>query len=114
MVRSLVVFLPATTTCEDISMANLVPEYYFAPTWDYPPDGSIKLGNIISSSKKPQRPLANIQPPEADVMKSSKDSVTYSKENMNSRDFSILTSFLSFLGVGADAGINRGKRSASP
>ncbi|KAL1596527.1 hypothetical protein SLS60_009174 [Paraconiothyrium brasiliense] len=90
-------------------MANTVPEYYFAPTWDYPPEGPIKLGNIISSSKKPHRPLANLVPVDTDVMTTNKESVTYSKEKMRSRDFSILASFLSFLGAGADAGIRRGK-----
>ncbi|ENH75406.1 hypothetical protein FOC1_g10002966 [Fusarium oxysporum f. sp. cubense race 1] len=32
-------------------MANRDFFYFYAPTWDYPPEGPIKLGNVISSVK---------------------------------------------------------------
>ncbi|KAL5384446.1 hypothetical protein DPSP01_005245 [Paraphaeosphaeria sporulosa] len=89
-------------------MANLVPEYYLAPTWEIPRHCSIKLSNIISSIKQPQRPLANIHPPDY-ITTSHKTSLTCCKRKMSSKDVSIITSFLSFMGVGTDAGANRGK-----
>lgn len=94
-------------------MANIEREYYFAPTWDYPPGGPIKLGNIISSVKKPHRPLATLEPTATDLITTQKSSVTYSDERSKSGEFSLLTKFLSFLGIGVDVGVGRENRLVS-
>ncbi|KAM0350649.1 hypothetical protein ACHAPU_003136 [Fusarium lateritium] len=83
-------------------MANREYFYFYAPTWDYPPDGPIKLGNIISSVKKPHLPL-NTAPPSG-IFGTEKKSVGYTKEKLRSGRFSILTKFLSVFGLGVDVG----------
>jgi hypothetical protein len=84
-------------------MANR--RYFFAPTWDYPPGGPIKLGNVITSVKKPERPLHCAPPPvDSDVFSSKKTSVKYTREKLRKGKFSILTKFLSFVGFGMDFG----------
>ncbi|KAF4338101.1 hypothetical protein FBEOM_8000 [Fusarium beomiforme] len=86
-------------------MANREFFYFYAPTWDYPPHGPIKLGNIISSVKKPHIPLINCPPAEdAGVYKTEKKKVQYTKEKLTSGKFSVLTKFLSVLGFGVDVG----------
>ncbi|KAF5002041.1 hypothetical protein FGRMN_652 [Fusarium graminum] len=83
-------------------MANREHFYFYAPTWDYPPDGPIKLGNIVSSVKKPHLPL-NTAPPSG-IFRTEKKSVEYTKEKLRSGRFSILTKFLSVFGLGVDVG----------
>ncbi|RMJ16557.1 hypothetical protein CDV36_003706 [Fusarium kuroshium] len=86
-------------------MANRDFFFFYAPTWDYPPDGPIKLGNVITSVKNPHRPLFCSPPPEdSNVFKTEKKSVQYTKEKLRSGKFSILTKFLSVLGFGIDIG----------
>ncbi|RSL76624.1 hypothetical protein CEP51_009796 [Fusarium floridanum] len=86
-------------------MANRDFFFFYAPTWDYPPDGPIKLGNVITSVKNPHRPLFCSPPPEdSDVFKTEKKSVQYTKEKLRRGKFSILTKFLSVLGFGIDIG----------
>ncbi|KAI8712721.1 hypothetical protein NCS52_01370900 [Fusarium sp. LHS14.1] len=86
-------------------MANRDFFYFYAPTWDYPPGGPIKLGNVITSAKNPHRPLFCSPPPEeSDVFKTEKKSVQYTKEKLRRGRFSILTKFLSVLGLGIDIG----------
>lgn len=85
-------------------MANREFFFFYAPTWDFPPDGPIKLGNVIRSVKRPQRPLSCSPPPDDDVFKTEKRSVQYTKEKLRSGKFSILTKFLSVLGFGIDVG----------
>ncbi|EEU35606.1 uncharacterized protein NECHADRAFT_52455 [Fusarium vanettenii 77-13-4] len=86
-------------------MANRDFFYFYAPTWDYPPGGPIKLGNVITSVKNPHRPLFCSPPPEeSDVFKTEKKSVQYTKEKLRRGRFSILTKFLSVLGFGIDIG----------
>ncbi|KAF2245817.1 hypothetical protein BU26DRAFT_488470 [Trematosphaeria pertusa] len=94
-------------------MANQKALYYFAPTWDYPPTGPIKLGAVLATIDTPERPLALLSPSETDVFSSTKSTVQYSKEKLRSGGFSILTTFLSFLGFGADAGLSRENSSFS-
>ncbi|PNP74524.1 hypothetical protein FNYG_12147 [Fusarium nygamai] len=86
-------------------MANREFYYFYAPTWDYPPDGPIRLGNVISSVKKAHIPLINC-PPTADtgIYKTEKKKVQYMTEKLRSGKFSILTKFLSVLGFGVDIG----------
>ncbi|KAH7161649.1 hypothetical protein EDB81DRAFT_785249 [Dactylonectria macrodidyma] len=86
-------------------MANREFFFFFAPTWDFPPGGPIKLGNVITSVKNPQRPLFCSPPPEdSDVFKTEKKSVQYTKEKLRRGKFSILTKFLSVLGFSIDIG----------
>ncbi|KAI0850771.1 hypothetical protein F5Y00DRAFT_260221 [Daldinia vernicosa] len=87
-------------------MANRTSYFFYAPTWDYPPNGPIKLGNVLTSLKKPERPLYTAAPlVDADVFSSEKSQVEFSREKLNSGQFSIVTKFLSFLGVGVDVGV---------
>ncbi|KAH8586930.1 hypothetical protein B0O99DRAFT_656624 [Bisporella sp. PMI_857] len=84
-------------------MANCQCFFFYAPTWDYPPGGPIKLGNVITSVKRPERPLHCAPPPEgSDVFSTKKMTVQYTKEKWRSGKFSILTKFLSVLGFGVD------------
>jgi hypothetical protein len=86
-------------------MANHVFYFFYAPTWDYPPEGPIKLGNVITSTKKPERPLYTAPlPTNSEVFSSEKSHVEFSKEKLRRGKFSILTKFLSILGVGVDIG----------
>ncbi|KAM0193386.1 hypothetical protein ACHAPA_004424 [Fusarium lateritium] len=86
-------------------MANREFFYFYAPTWDYPPEGPIKLGNVLSSVKRPHLPLFTAPPSdETDIFKTEKKSVEYTKEKLRSGRFSILTKFLSVFGFGVDVG----------
>lgn len=86
-------------------MANNVSHFYYAPTWDWPPGGPIKLGNVITSIKRPEQPLDTAPlPAMSEVFSSEKTEVEYSKEKVANGGFSILTKFLSILGVGVDVG----------
>lgn len=86
-------------------MANNVFYFYYAPTWDWPPEGPIKLGNVLTSIKKPERPLHTAPLPTTDeIFSSDKYEVEYSKEKLREGGFSILTTFLSILGLGVDVG----------
>lgn len=93
------------------NMANRIPCFFYAPTWDFPPDGPIKLGNVIASVKTPELPLCTAQPlAEDDVYSTEKRTVEFSYEKLREGRFSILTKFLSFLGVGVDVSPSRSKR----
>lgn len=92
-------------------MANRDFFYFYAPTWDYPPEGPIKLGNVISSVKKPHIPLTHSSPTEeTGVFKTEKKKVQYTTEKLRSGKFSILTKFLSVLGFGVDIGAEAERR----
>ncbi|KAF6838215.1 hypothetical protein CPLU01_02576 [Colletotrichum plurivorum] len=85
-------------------MANREHNFFYAPTWDYPPNGPIKLGNVIPSVKKPHRPLSCVSPEDSALLKTEKKTVQYTKEKLRSGRFSILTKFLSIFGFGVDVG----------
>ena len=92
-------------------MANRERLYFYAPTWDSPPDGPIRLGNVLTSVTKPDRPLAcNPPPSDSDVFRTEKRSVRYTREKLRSGQFSVLTKFLSFLGFGVDVGVDFHRR----
>jgi hypothetical protein len=95
-------------------MANNQICFFYAPTWDYPPGGPIKLGNVISSVKNPHHALHCVPPEGTDVFSTSKRSVQYTKEKLRGGKFSILTKFLSFLGIGADVGAELDNRWENP
>jgi hypothetical protein len=89
-------------------MANRVFYFFFAPTWDYPPGGPIKLGNVITSIKKPERPLyIGPLPADAEVFSTEQRQVEFSEEKLKAGQLSIFTRFLSVLGVGVDASVER-------
>ncbi|KAL6400132.1 hypothetical protein AUP68_15825 [Ilyonectria robusta] len=52
-------------------MANNVYYLYYAPTWDWPPEDPIKLGNVLMSVKKPEQPLHTAPLPTVDEIFSS-------------------------------------------
>ena len=91
-------------------MANRVPCFFYAPTWDFPPDGPIKLGNVLGSLKTPELPLHTASlPADNEVFSVEKRQVQFSYEKLREGRFSIFTRFMSFLGVGIDAGIERSR-----
>jgi hypothetical protein len=86
-------------------MASQTPDFFFAPTWDYPPPptGPIQLGNLITSLQKPEQPLFTAAlPTESEIFSSDKHDATFSRERMRAGKFGILTQFLSVLGFGID------------
>ncbi|KAL2783355.1 hypothetical protein BJX66DRAFT_131538 [Aspergillus keveii] len=86
-------------------MANRGLFFFYAPTSGFPPGGPIRLGNVITSVKRPQLPLSSSPPPEhCDIFKTQKRSVQYTKEKLQDGKFSILTRFLNVLGFGVDIG----------
>jgi len=92
-------------------MASEIPEYFLPRNWDFPPNGPIKLGNVLTSLKKPHRPLVTIKPDTDKIVYSPKDFVKIETESSRSGGFSILTTFLSgLLGLGVDAGADVERR----
>ncbi|UKZ74548.1 hypothetical protein TrVFT333_002218 [Trichoderma virens FT-333] len=79
-------------------MANNQNLFFYAPTWDYPPNGPIKLGNVLTSVKKPERPLHCVPPTESDVFSTKKMSVGHDKDQLRNEKFSILVRFFSIFG----------------
>lgn len=86
-------------------MANIVFYFFYAPTWDWPPEGPIKLGNVLTSIKKPEQPFYTAPlPSQSEVYSSEKTDVQCSCEKTREGKFSILTKFFSVIGVGVDIG----------
>lgn len=88
---------------------NQIPSYFYVPSWDYPPApaGPVKIGSIIASLKRPEQSLGVLAPD--DVFKSTKKHVDFSTEKLRQGKFSIMTKFLSILGVGVDLGVEWNK-----
>ncbi|KAL6796178.1 hypothetical protein GGI42DRAFT_96293 [Trichoderma sp. SZMC 28013] len=80
-------------------MANNQNVFFYAPTWDYPPNGPIKLGNVITSVRKPERSLHWIPPSDSDIFSTKKMSVEHTKDQLQSERFSILVRFFSIFGL---------------
>ncbi|KAM0512691.1 hypothetical protein ACHAPE_008570 [Trichoderma viride] len=80
-------------------MANNQHLFFYAPTWDYPPDGPIKLGNVITSVQKPERPLHCAPPTDSDVFSTKKTNVKHTKDEAQNEKFSILVKFFTILGL---------------
>ena len=96
-------------------MSNAIYSYFYAPSWDYLPDGPIKLGNVITSIERPEDPLHTAPyPKDEELILSEKKQVEYSHEKLRVGKFSILTKFLSILGVGVDLGMDWDRRSIQP
>ncbi|KAG5925765.1 hypothetical protein E4U42_003953 [Claviceps africana] len=81
-------------------MASNIPCYFYAPNWDFPPDGPIKLGNVLMSIKKPDRALHAAAVPSSFEVVSTKRRVEFSHKKLKTGGFSILMRFLSSFGFG--------------
>lgn len=92
------------------TMANNQNLFFYAPTWDYPPDGPIKLGNVITSVKKPERPLHWVPPTDSDIFSTKKMSVEHTKDQLRSDRFSILIRFFSIFGLNVQVSTGRETR----
>jgi hypothetical protein len=92
-------------------MASEIPEYFLPQNWDFPPNGPIKLGNVLTSLKEPHRPLTTIKPDSSKIIAVHKELTTIEEEKDNSSNFSVLTTFLSgLLGLGVDAEVDVERR----
>jgi hypothetical protein len=89
-------------------MSNVKKTYFFAPTWDYPPEtGPIQLGNIITSPSTPEQPLyKGASPSTNELIKSEKTVVEFSREKLRSGRFGLWTKFLSVIGIRVDAEVD--------
>lgn len=89
-------------------MANAIKNYFLAPSWDYSPNGPIALGNIVRAPSKIVPPLYAHKPTEPDLPSflSSKTGVDWSQGSANEGSFGVWTSFLQFLGLGVDIGVD--------
>ncbi|KAK1975648.1 hypothetical protein LZ30DRAFT_605178 [Colletotrichum cereale] len=98
-------------------MANTIPCFFLAPTWDYPPPpvGPIRLGNVITSIKNPERALFTApMPDDSGVFSSSQWSVSFSTEMLHENRYGLFTKFLSlFIGAGLDVGMHCEKSNTS-
>lgn len=92
-------------------MANQIPYFFYAPTWDYPPTGPIRLGNVLTSLQKPEQPLYTAAlPTDSEVFSSDKKHVEFSRDKLRQGKLTILTQFLSAFGFGVDIGGSLDKR----
>ena len=91
-------------------MANRIPCYFLAPTWDLPPppSGPLRLSSVLSSvTKSPERPLYSAQPPSSnDVFSSEQHQFLFSTDKLRAGKFQIFTRFLSLVvNLGADIAV---------
>lgn len=91
-------------------MANNQNLFFYAPTWDYPTDGPIKLGNVITSVKKPERPLHCAPPTDSNVFSTKKTNVKHTKDEAQNEKFSILVKFFNILGLDVQVSVGRQTR----
>jgi hypothetical protein len=99
------------STSRHLIMSNQKKTFFLCPTWDYHPDGPIQLGNIILSPSTPAEALNNPEslPPTQDTLfpPTTKTSVTWSKEKLQSGRYGLWTEFLSFItGLGVDVSVS--------
>lgn len=87
-------------------MSNQKKTFFLCPTWDYHPDGPIKLGNIILSPSAPTEALNCFDgaplTPDALFPSTTKTGVTWSKEKLHSGRYGLWNAFLTGLGVAAN------------
>ncbi|KAL9485049.1 hypothetical protein ACSS6W_003838 [Trichoderma asperelloides] len=88
-------------------MANTQNLFFYAPTWDYPPDGPIKLGNVITSVKKPERPLHRVPPTDSDIFSTKKTNVKHAQDESQNEKFSILVKFFHLFGLDVQVSVGR-------
>ncbi|EJT68927.1 hypothetical protein GGTG_13517 [Gaeumannomyces tritici R3-111a-1] len=83
-------------------MANRTRFYFYAPTWDIPAEGPIKIGNVLRSIKNPETPLATVVP--LSTIPIEKTDVVISHAELRQGRFTILTRFLDVLKFGGGVG----------
>ncbi|KAI0543079.1 hypothetical protein GGR58DRAFT_450638 [Xylaria digitata] len=88
-------------------MANTIASYFFAPSWDYPRDGPIKIGNVITSIKQPEQPLYNAPLPPGGLVSSEKRGVEFSEEKLRGGKFGVWVRFLSVIGIDVGGSLNK-------
>ncbi|KAL8348374.1 hypothetical protein RB601_002510 [Gaeumannomyces tritici] len=79
-------------------MANRTQFYFYAPTWDIPAEGPIKIGNVLRSIENPETPLATVVPPSTTPI--TKTDVVISHADLRQGRLTILTKFLEVLKLG--------------
>ncbi|CAI6097480.1 unnamed protein product [Clonostachys chloroleuca] len=72
-----------------------------------PPEGPIKLGNVLISVERPEQPLSTTPPPtENEVFSLEKKDVEHSIKKLRDGNFSLFTKFLNFIGVSVDVTVS--------
>ncbi|KAG6356101.1 hypothetical protein INS49_015486 [Diaporthe citri] len=91
-------------------MANQIKQYFLAPSWDYPPKGSIVLGNIIVSPTRPVPPLIAVASAAGSqgLISSTKHGVEWQKGKTSAHKFGIWTKFIDFLGINVGIDVSSG------
>lgn len=78
------------------TMANQTKQYFLAPSWDYPPNGPIALGNIIVSPSRPVPALVTAASADGSegLISSTKQGVEWQNGKTNAHRFGIWTKLL--------------------
>lgn len=83
--------------------------YFLAPTRNSPPNGPIRIGNIIDNVSEPERPINDSAPPaftdKNQLYESTNLNWQSSRSNPKTRKAGLWTSFLAALGIRAEANI---------
>lgn len=96
-------------------MAATDPEYFFPPNWEYFPGGPIRIGNVITSRKKPHDPLVSVKPEGGTVVTVSKTSTQLESDKKSSRGASVeAMPFSGLVGIGMSVSLNIQKKSVCP
>ncbi|KAL8346296.1 hypothetical protein RB598_000279 [Gaeumannomyces tritici] len=90
-------------------MANLVKFYFYSPTWDIPPNGSLRIGNVLKSIETPTEPIARVLPPA--TLNPEKTELVISPSAIKDGRFTIVTRFLSFFKLGGGGGFENSNAS---
>lgn len=95
-------------------MANIKHTYNICPTWNFPPDGPIQLGNVLWDYKLPHEPLSRPDAARLATQRAwstTKDGYSYSPEKKKDWRLSFATKLLSnILGVGVDVSLGSSNR----
>lgn len=99
-------------------MANMKKTYYFPPTWDVHPQGPLKLGSVLASTKRPLQPLlicpvtdipqptifiAGADPAQPQIYSTTRQNISYITSTLRTGSFTLFASFIAaVLGVGPD------------
>ena len=91
-------------------MANAIKTYFLAPTWDYPPNGPIALGNIIAKPSNPAQPLNATDrlpiPINSLIEPTFKTDWEWVKDKLREGKIGIWARFLEALGIKVDVGVS--------
>ncbi|CAN8101794.1 unnamed protein product [Discula destructiva] len=88
-------------------MSNHVKTYFLSPSWDYPPNGLLAIGNIILSPKRPVPPLYQASNEGGELVSgphltSYKNNVEWTRASSVAGKFGLWTKFLDLLGIKLD------------